>query len=62
MNEIKCPKCGEIFTVDENAYESIVHQIESNEIDKRVSERQKLFEAEKVNAVETVKMQMQMEI
>ena len=24
MHEIKCPKCGEVFTVDESGYAAIV--------------------------------------
>ena len=27
MPEIKCPKCGEVFTVDESGYAAIVSQI-----------------------------------
>ena len=32
MAEIKCPKCGEVFKVDENEYASIVSQIKEQEI------------------------------
>ncbi|MBR0482451.1 MAG: DUF2130 domain-containing protein [Firmicutes bacterium] len=31
MNQIKCPKCGEVFTIDESDYESIVKQIKDHE-------------------------------
>ena len=31
MNQIKCPHCGEVFTIDENDYESIVKQIKDHE-------------------------------
>lgn len=27
MHEIKCPKCGEVFTVDESGYAAIVGQV-----------------------------------
>ena len=27
MQEIKCPKCGEIFQVDESGYAAIVKQV-----------------------------------
>ncbi|MBR0416486.1 MAG: DUF2130 domain-containing protein [Firmicutes bacterium] len=31
MNQIKCPNCGEVFTIDESDYESIVKQIKDHE-------------------------------
>jgi hypothetical protein len=31
MNPINCPKCGEVFTIDESDYESIVKQIKDHE-------------------------------
>lgn len=40
MNEIKCPKCGEIFQVDESGYASILKQIRDKEFEKEVSERE----------------------
>ena len=36
MNEIKCPKCGTIFKIDESEYESIVKQIRNNEFEKEI--------------------------
>jgi len=30
MNEIKCPKCGTMFQIDEKDYDSITKQIEDN--------------------------------
>ena len=62
MNEIKCPKCGEVFTIDENAYESIVQQIKQQEIERQLKEREKQFEVEKANAIENAKLQNQIEI
>ena len=32
MNEIKCPKCGTIFKIDESDYESILKQIRNNTV------------------------------
>ena len=62
MNEIKCPKCGEIFTVDESAYESIVQQVKEQEIDRRVREKQEQFEAEKALALQQARLEADMEI
>ena len=39
MNEIKCPKCGEVFTIDEQAYDSIVKQVRDSEFEKEVLTR-----------------------
>lgn len=41
MAEIKCPKCGEIITVDKDSYNSLLNDIEKEELDKRVKEREK---------------------
>ena len=39
MEEIKCPKCGTIFTIDESNYDSIIKQIRDHEFDKEIKER-----------------------
>ena len=31
MQELKCPKCGEVFQVDETGYDQIVHQVRDKE-------------------------------
>lgn len=36
MNEIKCPKCGTMFQINETDYESIVKQIRNKEFDKEI--------------------------
>ena len=51
MHEIKCPKCGEAFTVDESGYAAIVSQVRDAEFHKELSERQKQYEQEKLNAI-----------
>ncbi|MCQ2771232.1 MAG: DUF2130 domain-containing protein, partial [Clostridia bacterium] len=40
MKEIKCPKCGEVFTVDESGYAEIVKQVRDNEFDKELKRRE----------------------
>lgn len=40
MNEIKCPHCGEIFTVDEAGYAAIVSQVRTQEFDKDIKDRE----------------------
>ena len=51
MQEIKCPKCGEVFQVDESGYAAIVKQVRDKEFDKEVSNRESQFENEKETAV-----------
>ena len=51
MQEIKCPKCGEVFTVDESGYAAIVKQVHDAEFDKEINRREKEFKTEKENAI-----------
>ena len=39
MKELKCPKCGNVFTVDEADYASIVNQVKNAEFNDEVSRR-----------------------
>ena len=39
MKELKCPKCGNVFTVDEADYASIVNQIKNSEFESEVCRR-----------------------
>ena len=39
MKEIKCPKCGEVFQVDEAGYAAIVKQVRDSEFNKELSDR-----------------------
>lgn len=39
MNEIKCPHCGNTFTVNESEYSALVEQIKNKEFDKAVASR-----------------------
>lgn len=61
MNEIKCPNCGEVFTIDENAYASIVKQIRDNEFQSELAQREKMLKSEKDSALTLVKTQMREE-
>ena len=51
MQEIKCPKCGEVFQVDESGYAAIVKQIRDREFEKEISERENVYKTEKDSAV-----------
>ena len=39
MNEIKCPNCGEVFTVNESQYAELLSQVRTAEFDKELHER-----------------------
>ena len=48
MKELKCPKCGSVFTVDEADYASIVSQVKNAEFNEEVNRRmQELHERHK---------------
>ena len=51
MNEIKCPKCGTVFTVDESGYADIVRQVRDEQFAAELHERAEAFEREKAQAV-----------
>ncbi len=39
MHEIKCPKCGETFKVDEGNYAAILSQVRTQEFEEEVHEK-----------------------
>lgn len=51
MNELKCPKCGEKFQIDEAGYAAIVKQVRDEEFSKELESREQLFKSEKEQAV-----------
>lgn len=61
INEIRCPKCGEAFTIDENSYASIAKQVRDEEFNKELASRERLFEAQKKAALDTEKARLNQE-
>ena len=61
MNEIKCPKCGEIFQVDENHYAAIVKQVKDKEFSKELKNREQQFENDKKNLARIIKLELEKE-
>ena len=59
MNEIKCPHCQTVFTIDENSYADIVSQVRNKEfaedVHKQLEFAKKQFEMEKALAKEQEK-------
>ena len=54
MNEIKCPKCGTVFQIDEHDYETIVNQVRDKVFEDRIKEKEKLFNIEKDNEINKI--------
>lgn len=52
MNEIKCPKCGEVFQVDEAGYAAIVRQVHDKEFDKQIRQSEESLRAQQKSAIE----------
>lgn len=63
MREIKCPKCGEVFTVDESGYAAILNQVRDAEFHRELHERaaQLAQEKEKELQLFTAKAQIEKE-
>ena len=61
MQEIKCPKCGEVFQVDDSGYAAIVKQVRDKEFNKEISNRETQFENDKNNAIELAKLELDKE-
>ena len=52
MEQIKCPHCGEYFTIDESGYTAIVNQIRDKEFEKQIEKNKKEVEEKQKSAIE----------
>ena len=59
MNEIKCPKCGTIFQINETDYESIVKQIRDNEFNKEISLREEQYKLDKDKSIKLAEAELE---
>ena len=55
MQEIRCPKCGEVFQVDESGYAAIVKQVRDHEFTEELKAQKERFEEERNNALKLAK-------
>ena len=66
MHELKCPKCGSVFTVDEADYASIVSQVRGTEfnaeVQRRLAELHAQYEAEQKARAVTAQQAYQTEL
>lgn len=61
MNEIKCPACGEVFTVDESGYIAIVEQVKNAEFQKELKEREELLKSANEKEIQLAKIEAKRE-
>ena len=59
MQEIKCPKCGTVFQVDDTGYAQIVKQVRDSEFKKDLLQREQEFEKAKKNAIELDRLEQE---
>ena len=55
MSEIRCPRCGTLFQIDESDYGKIVSQVRDAEFSKEMAFRVQHYEKEKADAIALVK-------
>jgi hypothetical protein len=58
MNEIKCPKCHEVFKVDQAGYADILKQVRDHQFEDELRARLDLAEKDKQNAVQLAQAQI----
>ena len=57
MEEIKCPKCGEVFKVDESSYAMILKQVKDKEFQNELKVFSDQFIKEKENEIKLAKLE-----
>ncbi len=62
MNEIKCPRCGEVFAVDESGYAEILRSVRTEELEREVAARAEAITKEKDSALALAKAESNAEL
>lgn len=62
MNEIKCPKCGTLFTINETDYENVIKQIRDKEFEKEIKLREEQYKLDKENSIKLVEVKLEKEL
>ncbi|MCD8090601.1 MAG: DUF2130 domain-containing protein [Clostridiales bacterium] len=57
MQEIRCPKCGEVFQVDETGYNQIVQQVRDKEFETELKRRERDLIAKRDSELRVIRMQ-----
>ncbi|MBR3266861.1 MAG: DUF2130 domain-containing protein, partial [Bacilli bacterium] len=58
MKEIKCPKCGTVFTIDEGSYNEILEQVRKNHLDEELEKTKKAVEEKYIAILESEKTKL----
>ena len=61
MQEIRCPKCGEVFQVDETGYDQIARQVRDKEFIKEIERRERELYAKQEKELELIRLQEEKE-
>ena len=61
MQEIRCPKCGEVFQVDETGYDQIARQVRDKEFIKEIERREIELVAKQEKELELIRLQEEKE-
>ena len=57
MQEIRCPKCNEVFQVDDSGYSQIVQQVRDKEFEKEAARRAEELEKAKNSELKILEME-----
>ena len=57
--QIRCPHCGEVFTIDETNYDSIVKQIRDHEFQKEIRQREQFLKEQQDANIRLLKMEQE---
>lgn len=60
-NQIKCPKCGEVFQVDESGYAEILRDVRNEEFEREIKERESHIKSEHALQISSLKLQFDKE-
>ncbi|MCD8068721.1 MAG: DUF2130 domain-containing protein [Lachnospiraceae bacterium] len=61
MQEIRCPKCGEVFQVDESGYDQIARQVRDKEFAKELESRLKELESAQEREMDLLRLKEEKE-
>ena len=62
MKEIKCPKCGEMFQIDESGYAEILKTVRNDEFKNEINQREEYLKNEMQHSIEKLELEKKTEI
>ena len=61
MHEIKCPKCGEVFQVDESGYAELLSQVRNEAFEDELHQRARELEEKNKNDIKMAQMEQKID-